>query len=265
MTTFWKPVAKLLFAAGVIAATFGLSGCGGASAAPAEVKPTTVVLVHGAWADGSNWSKVIPLLQQRGLKVVAVQLQRNALKSDADIVERAIAQQTGQVVLVGHSYGGAVITQAGGGDKVKALVYVAAFAPGQGESIADLTAGGPPPPWQPVQDSAGYLTLDDATFTNYFAPDLPRAEIAVLAASQGPIYFHALQDKVAAAAWKTKPSWWALSGGDAFIPPAFQQAQAARIGARVTPIPGASHVVMLSHPNEVGAVILSAVGEVGCR
>lgn len=256
-----------LIAAAVVAlvatSTLLLSACG-ASTAATVVVPTTAVLVHGAWADGSSWSKVIPLLQQRGLKVVAVQLARTSLADDAATVRRAIEAQGGQVVLVGHSYGGAVITEAGTGSKVAALVYVSAFAPGDGESITDLTKPFPAPAWQAglVPDSAGYLSLDSATFLASFAPDLPKDDAAVLAASQGPVFNHVLQDKVTAAAWKTKPSWWAVSGADQIVPPAFQQAEATRIKAHVALIGGASHVALLSRPREVAAVILDAAASV---
>lgn len=265
MRPFFLSVSNILLAAGVLATGAILASACVQAAPVTAVSPTTVVLVHGAWADGSSWRKVIPLLQQRGIKVVAVQLGLKALKTDADTVDRAVAAQSGQVVLVGHSYGGAVITQAGGAAKVAALVYVAAFAPGDNESVADMTRPFPAPPWQAgiVADAAGNLSLNEATFTGSFAQDLPRAEAAVLAAAQGPVFAHVLEDKVDVAAWKSKPSRWVVSGADAMVPPAFQQAQAAHIGARVTVVPGASHVVMLSHPVEVSKVILDAVHDVG--
>lgn len=242
-----------------------LSGCGSSNAATATPIATTAVLVHGAFADGSSWAKITPLLQQRGVKVVSVQLQRKSIAEDAAIVQRAIQAQSGQVVLVGHSYGGAVITEAGLDGKVAALVYVSAFAPGDGESIADLTSPYPVGAWQSglAPDSAGYLSLNPEAFVTYFAPDLPRGDANILATSQGPLFNHALQDKLTAAAWKTKPSWWIVSGADQIIPPAFQQAEAARLKAKVTVVDGSSHVVMLSHPAEVAAVILNAVSSVG--
>lgn len=232
---------------------------------PGAVKPTTVVLVHGAWADGSSWNKVIPLLQSRGVHVVAVQLDLRTLDEDAAIVSRAVSAQSGKVILVGHSYGGAVISQAGVDAKVAGLVYVAAFAPGNGESIADMLKPFPKAPWQAgmVADSKGYLSLGQATYIGSFAPDLPRAEAMMLSATQRPIFHHALADKVDVAAWKTKPSRWVLSGDDAILPPAFQEAQAARIKASVTSIRGASHAVMLSHPGEVSDTIYAAVRDAG--
>lgn len=263
MNKLIKSASAIMLAAGIIAAGAILPGCS-AQAAPdvaAASAQASVVLVHGAWADGSSWSQVIPLLQKQGVHVVAVQLGLNGLKSDADIVGRALGAQPGKVVLVGHSYGGAVITQAGGAANVVSLVYVAAFAPGDGESVNDLTSPFPAPPWQAglVPDAAGKLALDVASFTGSFAPDLPLAQSTVLAALQGPLQATALAEKVDAAAWHNKPSRWVLSGADAMIPPAFQQAEATRIGARVTMVAGSSHVVMLSHPVEVANVILDAV------
>lgn len=254
----------LIFSSAVLLCASFLSGCGSSNAAPAPLVPTTIVLVHGAWADGSSWTKVAALLQQRGAKVVSVQLARASLAEDAAIVRRAIEMQPGQVVLVGHSYGGIVITEAGTVDKVTALVYVSAFAPGDGESLSDITSPYPAAPWQAglIPDSAGFLSLSTATFVANFCPDLPPADAAILAATQGPLQAQVLQQKITHAAWKTKPSWWVLSGADLMIPPAFQQAEATRIGATVTTIPGASHAALLSHSKEVAEVILSATSKV---
>ena len=264
MNKFSTSFKAAVVAVGIIGASAASAG-GFGPVLPGGATPATVVLVHGAWADGSSWSKVIPLLQSRGVNVVAVQLDLKTLKDDADIVSRAVAAQPGKVVLVGHSYGGAVITQAGVDAKVAGLVYVAAFAPGNGESIADMTKPFPAPPWQAglVADSKGFLTLNQATYVSTFASDLPRAQSMVLSATQSPIFNHALADKVDVAAWKTKPSRWVLSGGDAMVPAPFQQAQASRIGAQVTTVPKASHVVMLSHPVEVSDVIFAAVRDAG--
>jgi len=249
---------------GVIAGMAVLSGCGSSSAATVPITPTTVVLVHGAWADGSSWAKLTPQLLQRGLKVVSVQLQRASLSDDAAIVRRAIDAQAGQVILVGHSYGGAVITEAGTDSKVVSLVYVDAFAPGDNESINDLISPYPAGAWQAglSQDSAGYLSLSTDVYLNNFAADVPTADAMVMASSQGPIFNTALQDKVSDAAWKTKPSYFVIGASDQIIPAAFQQGEAARIKAQVTSIPGASHVAMVSHPTEVANVILTAAASV---
>jgi pimeloyl-ACP methyl ester carboxylesterase len=241
------------------------AGCSSSEAAPLAATPApivrvTAILVHGAWADGSSWSRITPLLQARGIDVVAVQLRRASLAEDAAIVQRAVADQKGQVVLVGHSYGGAAITEGGNDPRVGALVYVAAFAPGDGESINDMISPYPAVPWQAglVPDSAGNLRLNTESYLTYFAADLPREEATVLATSQGPIFAHVLQDKVTDAAWKNKPTYWALSANDRIIPAAFQQGEAARIKAKVTTVSG-GHTELLSHPQEVAAVILDAV------
>jgi len=262
-----------LFTLTALAAAAILAGCGSSSAAdlpaaapaPAPNTSTTVVLVHGAWADGSSWAKVTAQLQQRGLNVVAVQLPRNSLADDAATVRRAIDAQPGQVVLVGHSYGGAVITEAGTDAKVANLVYVDAFAPGDGESINDLTSPYPAAPWQAglIKDSAGYLTLSTDVYLNNFAADVATADAKVMASSQGPISAQALLfDKVSTAAWKNKPSYFVIGSSDQIVPPAFQQGEAARIKAQVTTIAGASHVSMVSHPTEVANVILAATASV---
>ena len=263
-SNFRKSLGRAVLAFSVIAASAVLAGCGASSAATVPPTPTTAVLVHGAWADGSSWAKVTPLLQQRGLKVVSVQLQRASLSEDAAIVRRAIEAQSGQVILVGHSYGGVVITEAGTSDKVVNLVYVDAFAPGDKESINDLTKPYPAGAWQSgiMQDSGGYLTLSPSVYLNNFAADVPTSEATVMATSQGPIFNHVLDDKVSNAAWKSKPSYFVVGTSDQIIPAAFQQGEAARIKAQVTMIPGASHVSMVSHPTEVANAILTAAASV---
>jgi len=248
--------ATLLLAGGI------LGGCGSSGAATSA----TVVLVHGAWADGSSWSSVVSLLQQHGVNVVAVQLPRTSLTDDAAVVTQAIDAQSGPVILVGHSYGGAVITQAGTDSKVAALVYVSAFAPGDGQSINDLTSPFPAPAWEAnglILNAAGFLTLTRDTFLNSFAPDVPKATAAVLAVSQGPLFNHCLDDKVTAAAWKVKPSWWVYGDQDQIIPPQLQQLEAKTLNATLTVIPGASHVALISQPSAVANVILDALGKTG--
>jgi pimeloyl-ACP methyl ester carboxylesterase len=219
--------------------------------------------VHGAFADGSSWEKVIPLLEARGLHVVAVQNPLSSLKSDADAARRAIDQQNGPVVLVGHSWGGAVISEAGNDDKVKALVYVAAFAPDNGQSISDMLKGKPMPEWtsQLQKDSAGYLTLSTKAILNDFAQDLPVPERRVVAATQGPWFGGCLDDKVSTAAWHTKPSWFVISDKDKMIDPHLQQAMASDIGATVTHA-NSSHVAMLSQPKAVADAIIAAASKI---
>lgn len=252
---------RALAAAGLVSAAILTTGCGSSDAATVPPIPTTAILVHGAWADGSSWAKVTPLLLQRGLKVVSVQLQRATLAGDAAIVQRAIDAQTGQVILVGHSYGGEVITEAGVDAKVVSLVYVDAFAPGDNQSISDLTSPYPAGAWQAglIKDSAGYLTLSPSVYLNNFAADVPTADATVMASSQGPITAQALlQDKVTNAAWKTRPSTFVMGTADQIIPLAFQMAEAAQIKAKVVTIAGASHVAMVSHPAEVAQAIVDA-------
>jgi len=242
-----------------------LGAIAGLTAAPAVAAQTqkTVVLVHGAFADGSSWSKVIPLLEAKGLKVVAVQNPLSSLAADVDATRRVIDMQPGPVILVGHSWGGVVITQAGVDDKVKALVYVAAFALPKGQSVNSSSAGRPPLPWlaelQP--DSGGYVRLSDAAVAKYFAQDLSKKEIAVVAATQGPTFGGAFDDKLTEAAYETKPSWYVVARHDGMIPPPVEEAMAAAIKTKITEI-DSSHVVMLSRPEAVAKVILDAAAAV---
>ncbi|HVK72563.1 MAG TPA: alpha/beta hydrolase [Kofleriaceae bacterium] len=221
-------------------------------------KPT-IVLAHGAFADGSSWDKVVPLLQAKGYDVVAVHQPLTSLADDAAATRRVIRAQTGDVILVGHSYGGVVITEAGTEEKVKALVYVAAFAPDADESINDLGKGAPPPPWLPTVgfDEAGFGFIPLDTVTKYFAQDLPGKEQKVLTAKQGWTAGKALADKVKTPAWKSKPVWYVRAAKDRFIDPGAQALMAKRMAAKVTTVDG-SHVVMLSKPAQVAAVILEA-------
>ncbi len=178
------------------------------AATAAQTAQKTVVLVHGAFADCSSWNKVIPLLQAKGLKVVAVQNPLTSLADDVAAAKRVIDSQTGPVILVGHSWGGTVITEAGGHDKVAALVFVAAFAPDVGESTADLGKNGPPPPGSASirPDSAGFLYLTPEGVAKDFAQDLPASQTKLMAVTQGPIFAKAFEDKVTNAAWKDKPT-----------------------------------------------------------
>jgi pimeloyl-ACP methyl ester carboxylesterase len=219
----------------------------------------TIVLVHGAFADGSSWNRVIPLLQERGFDVVSVQNPLSSLADDVAATQRAMESIEGPIVLVGHSWGGAVITQAGVSDNVKALVYVAAFAPAEGEAINDLMKNGPAPRWLAAlrKDSAGFLTLPSVNVASDFAHDLPAAETRVMAATQGPWAERCTADVLTVAAWRSKPSWYVLAESDRMIDPAAQAAMANRIGAKISRI-AASHVPMLSHPREVAAVIAAA-------
>ena len=219
----------------------------------------TIVLVHGAFADGSSWSKVIPLLEARGLKVIAVQLPMTSLADDVAATDRAIDRAAGPVTLVGHSWGGTVITQAGVSDKVKALVYVAAFANQIGTNDQDLVKDYPAAPGgtEIVADQAGFAHLSDAGIVKHFAPDLPPAEQKLIAATQGPIRAGNFGERATAAAWSVKPSWYIVAENDHMIPPAAEQAMANAIKAHTTTVKS-SHVVMLAHPEAVAKVIEAA-------
>jgi pimeloyl-ACP methyl ester carboxylesterase len=226
----------------------------------------TVMLVHGAWADGSGWGDVISRLQARGLRVVSVQNQLNSLADDVAEVNRALERETQPVVLVAHSWGGTVITQAGTSDKVAALVYIAAFAPDVGQSTNDLQAGGPVPGYVPLLqvDSGGYLWFPQDALPYWFAQDIPAPHAKLLAAAQNPIQANAFGDAVSAAAWAGKPSWYLLTEEDRMIAPALQQSMAAHIGAQVRTV-SSSHVPFISHPKETVAIVLEAVRRVSGR
>lgn len=223
-------------------------------------EPRTIVLVHGAFADGSGWNKVIPTLQKQGYKVVSVQNPLTSLADDVAATKRAIDAQKGDVVLVGHSWGGAVITEAGNDPKVKSLVYVAAFAPDAGQSVADESKPYAPAPGSKklVADSAGFLSLAPADFRTYFAPDVTPAEANLMAVTQGPVQSKVFEEKIGAnAAWKTKPSWFVVTTKDQMIPPAQQADDAKKIGATVVKV-ATSHVPMVAQPKAVANAILAA-------
>lgn len=256
--TLLVPVVAILFAS--------LLGTDGAAQTASAAAVKNVVLVHGAWADGSSWSKLIPLLEAKGLHVVAVQNPLTSLADDVAATKRAIALQDGPVVLVGHSYGGAVITEAGNDPKVVALVYVAAFAPADGESVA--TTGKPYPP-SPLStevrpDAQGFLTVTGKGIAEDFAQDLPNDEQRILTATQGPTAAAVFGAKITTAAWKSKPSWFVIAGNDRAIPPELQRAEAVAIKAISITLPS-SHVPMLSHPKEVAELIEQAAAKTGAK
>jgi pimeloyl-ACP methyl ester carboxylesterase len=219
----------------------------------------TVVLVHGAWADGSSWSKVIPLLEAKGLHVVAVQLPLTAIADDVATAERAIALQNGPVLLVGHSYGGVVITEAGNDPKVVGMVYVAAFAPDVGESVFGISALYPPAPVgaEIRHDAYGFLRLTPTGIWEDFAPDLSHLEKAILTATQGPTNVACFSTNVTVAAWNTKPTWFVVASEDRVISPELEEAEAEKMNATTITL-HSSHVVMLSHPREVAELIEEA-------
>jgi len=226
----------------------------------AQAQPVkNVILVHGAWADGSSWSKIIPLLTAKGLHVTAVQLPLTSLADDAAIVKRALALETGPVVLVGHSYGGAVITEAGNDPKVTALVYVAAFAPDAGQSAGSLSASVPPPPMgaEVRPDAEGFLKLTQKGVYEDFAQDVSPAEKLELYTAQAPTNAKALGGLIGTPAWRSKPSWYIVAAEDRAIPPALEATMAKTIGAKTTTVKG-SHLIMLSKAPAVAAVIEEA-------
>lgn len=253
MKTIRSATAVVLTALSVCAAPVGAS--------PAEpVK--NIVLVHGAFADGSSWAKVIPILQAKGYKVTAVQNPLTSFADDVAATNRALAQQDGPVILVGHSWAGVVITEAGMDPKVVGLVYVAAFAPDQGEAVGDLGKAYPPPPAlaAPIVDKEGFLSLSTDAVVKHFASDLPASEARVVAATQGPISASAFGAQVSGVAWKTKPSWYIVSKLDGAIAPDEERFFAKRMKATTTEL-NASHVSMLSQPKAVAAVIMDAAAK----
>lgn len=219
----------------------------------------SVVLVHGGFVDGSGWAGVYRLLKQDGYNVTIVQNPTTSLADDVAATKLAISQQAGPVILVGHSYGGVVISEAGSDPKVKALVYVAAFAPDKGESVQSLIAnpapGAPVPPILPPQN--GFLFLDRAKFADSFAADVAPAEAAFMADSQVPWGVSALSGAVTDPAWKQKPSWYLVATDDRMIPPAAQRAMSKRARATVKEVAG-SHAVYVSNPAAVAELIRNA-------
>ncbi|MBS1796971.1 MAG: alpha/beta hydrolase [Acidobacteria bacterium] len=228
-----------------------------ATAQNTGVKKPTIVLVHGAYADGSSWSKVIPMLQAQGFTVVSVQNPLTSLADDVAATNRVIDQQTEPVVLVGHSWAGVVITEAGNNPKVKGLVYISGIAPDSGQSLVDAVAGFPPSAAPVVKDEGGFLSLSESAYMKYFAPDLPLPEQRVLAATQVTWFQGCLTDKVTKAAWRDKPSWWIIGKNDQMVNPKLQEKMAADIKAKVTEVVS-SHVVLLTQPKTVTEVIVAA-------
>jgi pimeloyl-ACP methyl ester carboxylesterase len=226
----------------------------------ADIHKPTIVLIHGAWADGSCWQEVIPILQKSGYKVVAAQLPLANFAEDVSFARRVIEGQKGRVVVVGHSYGGAIMTEAAAKNaNVKALVFIAAFSPDVGESLQSLQAGFAQMPIGDaiVPAAAGFLYLDPAKFHSVMAHDLPESQAAVLAATQKPLFGASFVTPVKEVAWKTIPSWVLISTADRAIDPDQQRFGAKRMGAHVTEV-NAGHLSMLSKPKEVAEIIEAA-------
>lgn len=256
--TFTRRLLVAAAAASALAASAGFSGAA-LAATPAAGQPS-VVIVHGAFADGSDFAKVVPLLQREGVQVTVVQNPLSSLADDVAAARRAIDAQPGKVVLVGHSWGGTVITEAGNSPKVASLVYVAAFAPDAGQNTAEQGKGFPTPSGSAhfKADAQGWLSLTEEGMRHHFAQDLPAATTAVMTATQGPIQAKAFEDTVTVPAWKAKPSWYLLATSDHMIAPEAQAAMAKRANATVTRV-DSSHVPQQSKPEAVAKVILDAV------
>jgi pimeloyl-ACP methyl ester carboxylesterase len=259
MSKFMSPK----FVSVVMSAAPHAAGSGAAAAAPPNADKPSIVLVHGGFVDGSGWEGVHKLLKMDGYEVTIVQNPTISLADDVAVTKRVIAAQSGPVVLVGHSYGGVVITEAGNHDKVAGLVYIAAFAPDKGESvntlIKDPPPGAPVPPILPPQD--GFLLLDKSKFADSFAADVNSETAAFMANSQVPWGIDALGGAVNDPAWKSKPSWYLVATDDKMIPPPAQRLMSKRAGATVVETEG-SHAVYVSKPKAVAELIKQAASNV---
>lgn len=227
---------------------------------PPNPATPTVVLVHGAWADASSWRLVIPLLQRKGIEVIGVQNPTTSLADDVAATRQALNAAEGDVVLVGHSWGGTVITEAGNDPKVKALVYVAAFAPDAGQSTGDQVGAHPAPPGLAgvSDDGQGHLRMSVESWIGNVAQDLPEQDARVLAAVQTPLGLATFGDKVTRAAWADRPSWYVVSAHDRAVSVELQRALVTRLHANGIELP-TSHMSLLSAPEAVANMILAAV------
>lgn len=253
---------KSLVKNAMAAVAVGSAAMVAAAPAGAPAQKPTVVLVHGAFADGSTWNKVILLLHAQGLKVVSVQNPLSSLADDVTATRRVLDAQSGPVVLVGHSWGGMVISEAGEHEKVKSLVYVAAFAPSEGQSVADLTRDYPTPSGfsHVVADKDGFLTLSPEGVEKHLAQDVPVEQTRLMTATQTPVRGKNFEEKASVAPWKTRATWYLVSEQDHMIQPDLQRAMARKISARTTSL-AAGHAPHLSQPAEVARVILAATAE----
>ena len=244
--------------AGALTGTLGGFEAHAQPAAPVEAR--NVVLVHGAWADGSSWAEVIPLLQAAGLKVTAVQNPLTSLADSVAATHRALALQDGPTVLVAHSWGGTVLSERGIDPKVTALVYVAARAPDAGEDFVALSGKFPVGPVRAgIQERDGFTRLSEDSFLKYFANGVERKKADVLYAVQGPTAASLFGGRTTAAAWRSKPSWYAVSKLDQTIHPDLERFLAKRMNATTVEL-NAGHLSLVSHPKEIGDLILAAAG-----
>jgi pimeloyl-ACP methyl ester carboxylesterase len=240
--------------------TFVSTALFGVSYAQSQQQPVkNIVLVHGAFADGSSWGKVIPILESRGFHVVAVQNPLTSLRDDVNATRRIIALQDGPVILVGHSWGGAVISEAGEDPKVVGLVYVAAFVPDIGASANETGAPfGPTPGQKAIQvDARHFASMSPEGVLNSFAEGLPMPERRLVLAVQGQIYGPMFDEKLTHAAWKSRPSWHVIATNDRTLTPAMQEAGAKKAGGNAVSLP-TCHLAMLQEPEEVANVITEA-------
>ena len=247
----------------VVAGLFGFSHISGVSQAQSPQDTVkNIVLVHGAFADGSCWAKVIPILESRGFHIAAVQNPLTSLADDANATRRIVAHQDGPVILVGHSWGGAVITEAGDDPQVAGLVYVAAFVPDEGASANDTSAPfGPTPGLKAIQvDAQHFASMSEDGILNSFAEGLPIPERRLALAVQGQIYGPMLDSKLAHAAWKSKPSWHVIATKDHTLSPAMEEAGAKKAGGKAISLP-TCHVAMLQEPQKVADLITEAAKE----
>jgi pimeloyl-ACP methyl ester carboxylesterase len=245
-------------ALGALTATFGGFAAQAQTAAPVEAR--NVVLVHGAWADGSSWAEVIPLLQAAGLKVTSVQNPLTTLADSVAATRRALALQDGPTVLVAHSWSGTVISEVGTDPKVSALVYVAARAPDAGEDFVALSGKFPAGPVRAgVQAHDGFTTISEEAFLKSFANGVEPKKAKVLYAVQEPTAAALFAERTSAAAWHSKPSWYAVSKLDETINPDFERFLAKRMNATTIELE-AGHLSLVSHPKEIANLILAAAG-----
>jgi pimeloyl-ACP methyl ester carboxylesterase len=252
------PRFTLALAIGALAATLTSFAAQAQTAAPVEAR--NVVLVHGAWADGSSWAEVIPLLQAAGLKVTAVQNPLTSLDDSVAATRRALALQDGPTVLVAHSWGGTVISETGTDPKVTALVYVAARAPDAGEDFVALSGKFPVGPVRAgVQEHDGFTQLSEESFLKYFANGVEPNKARVLYAVQEPTAASLFGGRTTQAAWRSKPSWYAVSKLDQTINPDLERFLAKRMNATTVELE-AGHLSLVSHPKEVADLILAAAG-----
>jgi pimeloyl-ACP methyl ester carboxylesterase len=232
------------------------------SQSPASDSPA-IVLVHGAFVDGSGWEDVYRILRKDGYSVSIVQNPTESLADDVATTKRTLSSRDGPVLLVGHSYGGMVITEAGNDPHVVGLVYINAFAPDSGESVASLIENPPPDahlaPFPPPQD--GYVVLDKVHFPESFAGDVDAEKAVFMADSQVPFGVQAVTETITEAAWRTRPSWYLTATGDRIIPPPLQRLMSERAGSTVVEVPG-SHAIYVSRPDAVASLIERAAREV---